>query len=153
GSRTKPPRPLLGPPTESPGRADPATTEPPRPLLGPPTAGPRLPDPRREGVRGTEPSRALLRPPTESPGRADPATKNARKARCTASVIRRWRARNARAADAGGPTRPTRRASRPSSSGADGSVWVWNSWRICSRCSTVRKCTYASESEEHTSEL
>src|SRR5205823_14347992 len=89
GSRTKPPRPLLGPPTESPGRADPATTEPPRPLLGPPTAGPRLPDPRRAGVRGTEPSRALLTPPPESPGRADPATQNARKARRTASALRR----------------------------------------------------------------
>src|SRR5436190_830224 len=50
GSRTEPPRPLLGPPTESPGRADPATTEPPRPLPGPPTqppgrAGPALRQP------------------------------------------------------------------------------------------------------------
>src|SRR5207249_3693693 len=104
GSRTKPPRPLLGPPTAGAGRADPATTEPPRPVLGPPTAGPRLPDPRREGVRGTEPGRALLRPPTESPGRADPATKHARKARCTASVIRRSRAPEPAPAAAGGPT-------------------------------------------------
>src|SRR5438093_9994073 len=72
GSRTKPPRPLLGPPTAGAGRADPATTEPPRPLLGPPTAGPRLPDPRREGVRGTEPGRALLRPPTAGPRPAVP---------------------------------------------------------------------------------
>src|SRR5437773_7560000 len=95
GSRTEPPRPLLGPPTESPGRTDPATTEPPRPLLGPPTESPGRADPAT-----TEPPRPLLGPPTESPGRADPATKNARKARCTASVIRRWRARNARAADA-----------------------------------------------------
>ncbi|OGK99558.1 MAG: hypothetical protein A3D33_06010 [Candidatus Rokubacteria bacterium RIFCSPHIGHO2_02_FULL_73_26] len=83
---------------------------------------------------------------TRGRGATAPAAKNSRNARCTARVTARWRARNRRAASAGGPGTPTRRASRPTSRASSGSVCVWNSCRICRRCSTVRRWTYAWES-------
>ena len=82
-----------------------------------------------------------------APAAAGGAAKNSRNARCTP----RGDARGARRGSAGAPPRAAARcpcAARGARAppAPSGSVCVWNSWRICRRCSTVRRWTSASPS-------